>query len=50
MPQRKEQEKLPEKELNEMEATKHQKQSLKQCIKRLKDLIGRMDDLSENLN
>ena len=50
MPQMKEQEKSPEKELNEMEATEIPDVEFKtMVIRMLKNLKGRMDDLSENL-
>lgn len=51
MPQMKEQEKSPEKELNEIKATKTPDSEFKTMIKRMfKDLRGRLDCLSENLN
>ena len=51
MPQMKEQEIAPEKELNEMKLTKIPDVEFKiTVIRMLKDLKGRMDDLSENLN
>ena len=47
----KKQEKYPEKELNEMEATKIPDIELKlMVIRMLQDIRRRMDDLSENLN
>ena len=50
MPQMKEQEKSPEKELNEMEATEIPDVEFKtMVIRMLKDHRERMDDLSENL-
>ena len=51
MSQMKEHKKSPEKELNEMEATKIPGEDFKtRVIQMLKDLRGRMDDLSENIN
>ena len=51
MPQMKEQEKFPEKGLNELEATKIPGEDFNIIVIRmLQDLRGRTDDLSENFN
>ena len=51
MPQRREQEKSQLKELNDTEATKIPDAGFKtMVIKMLKDLKGRVNDLSDNLN